>query len=211
MSTSTTWPTGSLTRPAPAGRGLGEVGSRGAGRGTGRRGVTGGRGGAWPASSIAGAVRWTAVVLLATGVVVMHAVLGLGPASQATTHASTPAITDTTGSTSGSMSGASSDVSPGASPGQVSHESGQAGPSGHDCVHCRGADHAMSLGHLCLAIVGGLLLAGAAVWGRRRHRLPVLDLDVRRSEQGCRLPARAVLGVPAWSHLSLAQLSLLRV
>ncbi|ROP45560.1 hypothetical protein EDC03_0164 [Pseudokineococcus lusitanus] len=172
-------------------------------------------------------------MLLATGVVVMHAVLGLAPASStslagspASTSATPAAITQTvtetvtrTGpetvtQTIGSTSMSTSGVSSGVAAAQVSPDAGHGGPadpSGHDCVHCQGADHAMSLGHLCLAVVGGLLLAGAAAWGRRRHRLPVLDLDVRRSEQGLRPPARAVLGVPPWSHLSLAQLSLLRV
>lgn len=140
------------------------------------------------------------MVLLATGVVVMHALLGLGPAAHATaqTSSATAAVAAAPGDApkiSGQQSGQES-----------GQESGQG--SGHDCVHCQGADHATSLGHLCLAVAGGLLLAGAAAWARR---LPALDLDVRLVGRARRLPARVVLDVPPWTHLSLAQLSLLRV
>ena len=150
-------------------------------------------------SGLAGAARWAAVVLLATGVVVMHALLGPGPAAHATAQ---------TSSATAAVASAPADA-PKISGQQSGQQSGQV--SGHDCVHCQGADHATSLGHLCLAVAGGLLLAGVAAWARRRHRLPALDLDVRLVGRARRLPARVVLGVPPWTHLSLAQLSLLRV
>lgn len=154
-------------------------------------------------------MRWVAVVVLATGVVFMHAVVGLGPAAQATgqTSALVPATgpAPATGDDAAAATSGSGHAPSGVLSGQSSQE------SGHDCAHCQGTDHATTLGHLCLAVVGGLLLAGAAAWARRRHRLPALDLDVRLRDHRLVLPVRAVLGVPPWTHLSLAQLSLLRV
>ncbi|WP_299039899.1 hypothetical protein [uncultured Pseudokineococcus sp.] len=142
------------------------------------------------------AARRAAVVLLAAAVVLMHAVTGTGPAhGDAPERAATVAAAEATGTGHTPAAGSTED-----SPVE----------SHHGCPDCDGA-HGASLGHLCLAVVCGLLLAGALSWTHRRHRLPALDLDVRWLGRLVTAGGQAVLGVPPWAHLSLAQLSVLRV
>jgi len=176
---------------------------------------------AWPA-----ALRWSAVVLVAAGLVVMHAMLGTGPAhsdvptrtmptvapavTTATNPGTNPATNLATPAVTSAPTGVAASTGHATTSSVSSADAGAADGHGHDCDDCADA-HGASLVHLCLAVVGGLLLAVAGLRARRRPRLPALDLDVRWLARLVAVRGQAVAGVPPWSHLSLAQLSLLRV
>lgn len=148
------------------------------------------------AGSWLAAVRWAAVVLAASALVVMHAALGAGPGRSDAVSTQERAVHAVAAPAAAESSG---------------HRADPATPGDHDCADCTAPHGAASLGHLCLAVVGGLLLAGAGASWTRRHRLPALDRDVHRRGRRATVRATKLAGVPPWTHLSLAQLSLWRV